>query len=101
MAIEKKKHGSRISAVKIRALRSLGTTLDRIRNSVVREQAGVKVDIVIRIEKSVLSCFGRLERIDEKRITKQIYVGWMREALDPEYWCIMKTYVQRWTDDGC
>ena len=71
------KHKSRINAVEMRALRSMeGVTLkDRIRNSVIRERVGVKVDVVTRIERSMLSWFGHVERMDERRLTKQIYTG--------------------------
>ncbi|XP_060809954.1 uncharacterized protein LOC132904043 [Amyelois transitella] len=70
-----KKHESRINAVEMRALRSmLGVKLsDRIRNSVIRECCDVKEDVVTGIEKGMLRWFGHVERMNENRLTKQIY----------------------------
>lgn len=33
----------------------------------------MRVDVVVKIEKSTLSWFGQVERVDEGRFTKQIY----------------------------
>ncbi|CAH0597853.1 unnamed protein product [Chrysodeixis includens] len=59
----------------MRALRSmLGLKLsDRIRNDAIRERCGVKEDIVTRIEKGMLKWFGHVERMNKRRLTKQIY----------------------------
>ena len=72
-----KKHESRINAVEMRALRSMeGVTLkDKLRNSVIRERAGVKEDVVTRIEKGMLSWFGHMERMSERRLTRKIYMA--------------------------
>lgn len=48
---------------------------DLIRNSVIWEQASVKVELLTRVEKSILSWFGHVERMDQRRSTNQIYVG--------------------------
>ena len=47
--------------------------MDKVRNSVIRERCGVEEDVVIRIEKGMLRWFGHIERMDERRLTKQIY----------------------------
>ena len=70
-----KKHKSKINAVEMRALRSMsGIKLsDRVNNSIIREQCGVKEDVVTKIEKGMLRWFGHAERMDERRLTKEIY----------------------------
>ncbi|KAI5637059.1 acetyl-CoA carboxylase, central region domain-containing protein [Phthorimaea operculella] len=72
-----KKHESRINAVEMRALRSMiGVKLsDRIRNSVIRERCGLKEDIVTGIEKGMLRWFGHVERMNEIRLTKKVYMA--------------------------
>jgi hypothetical protein len=62
-----KKHTSRVNAVEMRALRSMiGVILsDRVRNEVIREECGVKDDVVTKNEKNMLRWFGHVERIDE------------------------------------
>jgi hypothetical protein len=42
----------------------------RVRNEVMREECGVKEDVVTKIEKNMLRWFGH---VDEKRLTKYIY----------------------------
>lgn len=71
----KKQSESRINAVEMRSLRSMcGVKLiDRVRNEIIREECGLKEDIVTRIEKGMLRWFGHLERMDESRLTKGIY----------------------------
>jgi hypothetical protein len=61
----------------MRALRSMiGIKLsDRVRNELIREECGVKVDIVTKIEKNMLGWFGHVERMDGRKLTKQIYVA--------------------------
>ncbi|GBP22613.1 hypothetical protein EVAR_13893_1 [Eumeta japonica] len=46
---------------------------DRCRNSNVREHCGLEKDVVNRVEKSVLRWLGHLERMKERKLTKQIY----------------------------
>ena len=46
---------------------------DRVNNSIIREQCGVKEDVVTKIEKGMLRWFGHAERMDERRLTKEIY----------------------------
>ncbi|KAI5640894.1 reverse transcriptase (RNA-dependent DNA polymerase) domain-containing protein [Phthorimaea operculella] len=72
-----KKHESRINAVEMRALRSMiGVKLsDRIKNRVIRERCGIKEDVVTGIEKGMLRWFGHVERMNERRLTKQVYMA--------------------------
>jgi hypothetical protein len=86
-----KKHTSRINAVKIRVLRSMiGVWLsNRVRNEVRRKECGVK-EVVTKIEKNMLRWFRYVERMDERRLTKEIYVSWpnwgsFREGPGQEY----------------
>ncbi|CAH1645106.1 unnamed protein product [Spodoptera littoralis] len=78
-----KKHESRINAVEMRALRSMcGLKLsDRVKNSVIRERCGLKDDVVTRIEKGMLRWFGHVERMDESRVTKEVYRADMNGAV--------------------
>jgi hypothetical protein len=46
---------------------------DWVRNEVIREECGVKEDVVIKIEKNMLRCFSHVERVNERRLTKEIY----------------------------
>jgi hypothetical protein len=41
-------------------------------NEVIRE-CGVKEDVVTKIEKNMLRLFGHVERMDGRRLTKEIY----------------------------
>ena len=68
---------SRICAVEMRALRSMcGVSIvDRVRNEVIRERCGVKENVVTRIDKGMLRWFGHVERMDETRMTKEIYTA--------------------------
>ncbi|GBP23785.1 hypothetical protein EVAR_13742_1 [Eumeta japonica] len=45
------------------------------RNCVVRERWGLKVDVVTGVERGRLRWFGRLERTNERRLKKQIYIA--------------------------
>ncbi|GBP70680.1 hypothetical protein EVAR_88855_1 [Eumeta japonica] len=59
----------------MRSLRSMCgvSRKDRCRNSDVRERCGLKEDVVTRVERGMLRWFGHLERMNESRLTKQIY----------------------------
>jgi hypothetical protein len=48
----------------------IGVKCDRVRNEVVREECGVKEDVVTNIE-NMLRWFGYVERMDERRLTKE------------------------------
>ncbi|GBP42931.1 hypothetical protein EVAR_87311_1 [Eumeta japonica] len=45
----------------------------RCRNSDVRERCGLKEYVVTKLERGMLRWFDRLTRMDESRLTKQIY----------------------------
>jgi hypothetical protein len=38
-----------------------------------REECGVKEDVVTKIEKNMLRWFGHVEKMDERKLTKEIY----------------------------
>jgi hypothetical protein len=44
-----------------------------ILNEVIRDECGVKEDVVTKIEKNMLRWFGHIERMDERRLTKEVY----------------------------
>jgi hypothetical protein len=46
---------------------------DTVRNEVIREQCGVKEDVMTKIEKNMLTWFGHVERTYERRLIKEIY----------------------------
>jgi hypothetical protein len=46
---------------------------DKVRNEVIREKCGAKEDVVTKIENNMLRWFGHVERMDERRLTKEIY----------------------------
>ncbi|GBP66815.1 hypothetical protein EVAR_59512_1 [Eumeta japonica] len=46
---------------------------DRRKNSDAREGFGLKEDVVTRVERGMLRWFGHRERMNERRLTKQIY----------------------------
>jgi hypothetical protein len=46
---------------------------DSVRNEVIREECGVKEDVVTKIEKNMFRWFGHVERMDERRLTKETY----------------------------
>ena len=71
------RHESRINAVEMRSLRSMGgvTLNDRVRNEVIRERCGLKEDVVTKVDKSMLRWFGHVERMSERRLAKGIYVA--------------------------
>ncbi|GBP56771.1 hypothetical protein EVAR_91423_1 [Eumeta japonica] len=46
---------------------------DRCRNSDVTERCGLKEDVVTRVEGDMSRWFGHLERMNERRLTRQIY----------------------------
>jgi hypothetical protein len=70
-----KKTTSRVNAVDMPALRSMiGKKLsDRVRNEVIKEECGMKEDVVTKIEKNMLRWFGHVERMNERILTKEIY----------------------------
>lgn len=60
----------------MKALNMSGVILkDKINNIVIREQCGVKKDVVIKIKKEMLRWIEHIERMDRRRLTKEIYVS--------------------------
>jgi hypothetical protein len=45
----------------------------RVRHEVIREECDVKEDVVTKIEKNMLRGFGHVERMDKRRLIKEIY----------------------------
>ncbi|CAK1578219.1 unnamed protein product [Parnassius mnemosyne] len=70
-----KKHKSKLNAVEMRSLRKMcGVTMaDRKRNEEIRNMAGLKDDLITKIDKGVLRWFGHVERMSEDRMVKKIY----------------------------
>ena len=46
-----------------------------MRNEIVRERCCLKEDVVSKVEKSMLRWFGYVERMSERRLTKEIYMA--------------------------
>jgi hypothetical protein len=49
------------------------TTDNKMMIKVTREECGVKEDVATKIEKNMLRCFSHVERMGERRLTKEIY----------------------------
>ncbi|GBP25796.1 hypothetical protein EVAR_94815_1 [Eumeta japonica] len=65
----------RINAVEMRSLRIMCGVprKDSCKNSDVRERCGLKEDVMTRVEGGMLRCFGHPVRMNESKLTKQIY----------------------------
>ena len=46
---------------------------DRVRNAIIRERCGCELYVLERIKRSVLKCFGHVERMGEERFVKRVY----------------------------
>ena len=70
-----REHESRINAVEMRSLRKIcGVTLaDRVPNDDVRKRVGLKESVGVKIRRGMLRWFGHVERMQDDRMTKQIY----------------------------
>ncbi|CAG4954309.1 unnamed protein product [Parnassius apollo] len=70
-----KKHKSKLNVVEMRSIRKMcGVTLaDRKRNEEIRNMAGLKDDLITKIDRGVLQWFGHVERRSEDRMVKKIY----------------------------
>ncbi|CAK1596166.1 unnamed protein product [Parnassius mnemosyne] len=70
-----KKHKSKLNAVEMRSLRKMcGVTMaDRKRNEEIRNMAGLKDDLITKIDKGVLRWFEHVERMSEDQMVKKIY----------------------------
>lgn len=51
------------------------TLIDRVRNSSIREECGVNVGVVTRMNVNKLRWFGHVERMNEDRVTKKIHMA--------------------------
>lgn len=49
---------------------------DKLRNSVIRKQCGLKEHVVNKIGKGMLRLFGHIEKMDDKRQTKDVTNRW-------------------------
>ena len=63
-----------IRSVKMDNLRDI-RKMDRVPNAQIRELCGVMKGVDERIEESVLQWFGHVERMENDRIAKRVYVG--------------------------
>jgi hypothetical protein len=61
-----KKHTSKVNAVEMRAFRSMIGVKLSDSNDVIKEECGVKEDVVTKIEKNLLRWFGHVERMDKE-----------------------------------
>ena len=73
----KEKEKSRIRSVQMDNLRGLLgiRRMDRVHNTRKREFCGVKKGLNERIDEGVISWFGHVERMENDRFAKRIYVG--------------------------
>jgi len=70
-------HKSRLNAVGMDYLRGVCnvTRMDRVRNTVIREECAVKMSVIDQVENGLLRWFGHMERMSNERLTRRIYVG--------------------------
>ena len=75
--IWREKERSRIRVMQMNNLRGLLgiRRLDRIPNVWIKELCGVVKKVDERIKETILRWFGRIERRENDRITKRVYVG--------------------------
>ena len=72
-----KKERKSLDVLEMRCLRSInGTTIrDRVRNEEVRRRTGVKLTLSQRVDRCTLRWFGHVERMNEERMAKKVYVS--------------------------
>ena len=77
--IWKEKKRSRIRVVQMDSLRGLLgiSRMDRVPNARIRELWGVTKGVDERIDEGVLWWFSHVERIENDRIAKRVYIGGM------------------------
>ncbi|GBP00445.1 hypothetical protein EVAR_988_1 [Eumeta japonica] len=70
-----KKNRSKTNAVKMRSLHNMCRVSRKSKrgNTDVKDRSGLEEDVVTRKEKAILRWSGHLERMNENRLTKQIY----------------------------
>ena len=63
----------KVNVLEMKCLRSLvgEPRMDRVRNEEVRRRAGIEKELASRANQRVLRWFGRVERMDECRITRR------------------------------
>ena len=68
---------SKVHTVEMDFLRSMigKKRSDRVRNDFVREECGARESVKVKIKRSLLRWFGHMERMNEERLTKKVYVG--------------------------
>ena len=49
--------------------------MDRVRNEEVRRRAGIERDLASRADQRVLRWFGRVERMDEYRMVRRVFMA--------------------------
>ena len=64
----------KLNVFEIKCLRSMASviSLDRLRNEEVRERTGVRKELANRVDSNVLRWFGRLQRMENERLTKKV-----------------------------
>ena len=67
----------RLDVMEMKCLRSMcGVTIrDRIRNEEIRRRVGVQINMAGRVERCVLRWFGHVERMNDERMAKRVYVS--------------------------
>ena len=67
----------RLDVMEMKCLRSMcGVTVrDRIRNEEIRRRVGVQINMSGRVERCVLRWFGHVERMNDERMAKRVYVS--------------------------
>ena len=74
--LRKEKEKFKIRAVQMDSLRGLlGIIRHRVQNTRIRDLCGVKKGLDERIDEGLLRCFSQVERMENDRIAKKVYVG--------------------------
>ena len=103
----------RVNVLEMSCLRSMCgvTRWDRVRNEEIRRSVGVEASLSDRVDRCVLRWFGHVERMDETRMVKKVYVSsvdgvrgrgrpgkvWMdgvNDALDKRGWTLEQARVE-------
>ena len=68
---------SKVHTVEMDYLRSMigKKRSDRVRNDFVREECGANESVKVKIKRSMLRWFGHIERMNDERLTKKVYVA--------------------------
>ena len=78
--IMQKKDESKLNAVEMRSLRNIcrKSLRDRIKNEDIRRECDVEESVIVKIKKGMLRWFGHVERMNDERLTKMVYVEEVR-----------------------